>query len=400
MYELFKRLFNLNNNNNNNLNNNLNNIYNKDGTINRSRTGGKNLSNLNNMYNNKDIYDKNGKLIKSFNNNNKDIYDKNGKLIKSFNNNNNSLGKDGSKSDINNNSMNNNTNNLLDNYNNYLLNTSSSYITNYTNRYNRLKEYVKPIIGTNQIAIFDPQAQKINKITVNLTKEENGYNLFPDGCRHIFVDDILYITGGVDALNNPINYCNTFNIKNFELKKMESLNYPHSYHALEYLENYDCIVLIGGELNTVCEIFDIYSKKWVKLPDLNIPRANTNIYYDNTTSDLYVLFGMNSTVIEKNKNTDVIEVLELNDIKSGWMKVDYYQSAGLDLKLYYCVVLPFNRDQLLIYGGSKGRERKKAFALFNMNKCEINKVDKETLELIKIEEKKTKLVDMVLSKIN
>jgi hypothetical protein len=358
----------------NNLNNN---IYNKDGTINRSRTGGKGLSNLNNNNNNKDIYDKNGKLIKS--------------------NNKNSFGKYGSKDSINNNL--NNSDNLLDNYNNYLLNTSSSYMTNYTNRYNRLKEYVKPIIGTNQIAIFDPQAQKINKITVNLTKEENGYNLFPDGCRHIYVDDILYITGGVDALNNPINYCNTFSIKNFELKKMESLKYPHSYHALEYLENYDCIVLIGGELNKVCEIFDIYSKKWVKLPDLNIQRANTNIYYDNTTSDLYALFGMNSTVIEKNKNTDVIEVLELNDIKSGWMKVDYYQSAGLDLKLYYCVVLPFNKDQLLIYGGSKGRERKKAFALFNMNKCEINKVDKETLELIKIEVKKTKLVDMVLSKI-
>ncbi len=90
---------------------------------------------------------------------------------------------------------------------------------------------------------------------------------------------------------------------------MESLKYPHSYHALEYLENCGCIILIGKELNTVCEIFDIYSKKRMKLPDLNILRENINIYYNNTTSYLYSLFGMNSTVIEKNKNTDVIEVL-------------------------------------------------------------------------------------------
>ncbi len=40
---------------------------------------------------------------------------------------------------------------------------------------------------------------------------------------------------------------------------MISLKYPHSYHTLEYLENYVCKVLIGGELKTVCEIFDIYS---------------------------------------------------------------------------------------------------------------------------------------------
>ena len=81
------------------------------------------------------------------------------------------------------------------------------------------------------------------------------------------------------------------------------------------------------------------------------------------------------------------------------MKVDYYQSADFDLKLYYCVILVFNREKLFIYGWNKGRERKKVFALFIMNKCEINKVNKETLELIKIEEKKAKIVDIVLAKI-
>ncbi len=67
----------------------------------------------------------------------------------------------------------NNNDNLLDNYNNNLLNTFLSYMTNYSNRYNYLKKYFKLIIGTNQIAIFETQAQKINKIIVNLTKEEN-----------------------------------------------------------------------------------------------------------------------------------------------------------------------------------------------------------------------------------
>ena len=105
--------------------------------------------------------------------------------------------------------------------------------------------------------------------------------------------------------------------------------------------------------------------------------------------------------MDKNiKNTDIIEVLELNDIVSGWMIVDYYKSVGLDLKISYCLTLPFTRDKLLVYGGSTARSlERRIFALFDMIRNEVIKVDSQTMDLIKLEENKIRSFDKALEKI-
>ena len=94
-----------------------------------------------------------------------------------------------------------------------------SYLTNYTQRYNKLKEKAKPIIGTNQIQLYDLVTKKITKKVLNLTKEEHGYTLFPEGCRHILLGNNLYITGGTDMYRMPINivllYEKTYKISRF-----------------------------------------------------------------------------------------------------------------------------------------------------------------------------------------
>ena len=191
-----------------------------------------------------------------------------------------------------------------------------------------------------------------------------------------------------------------FNIENGQLQKIGNLNDNHSYHTIEYLDNFDSLIVIGGENSNSCEIMDLDSKKWTKLPSLNYPRANDNIYYNNVTSDLFVLFGMEGKMDKNIKNTDVIEVLELNDIISGWMKVDYYKTVGLDLKISYCLTLPFTRDKLLIYGGSTARSiERRIFALFDMIKNEVIKVDPKTMDLIKLEENKIRSFDKALERI-
>ena len=303
-------------------------------------------------------------------------------------------------------SSNNNSNKLKNKRNNNNIipllqpQVSNSLLNHYTNRNTKLKEYAKPIIGTNDITVYNPSTNKLTRIHLNLSKEEHGYSFFPEGCRHILINKTLYITGGVDLINQPINIVLSFNIETKILSRLSNLNTPHSYHSLDYLDNYDCIILIGGEHNKTCELFDIYSEQWTKLPDLNYPRANVNIYYDGVTSDLYVLFGMKGDIVDKTNNSDVIEVLELNDIKSGWIKVDYYKSAQLNFKVNYCAVLPFTRDKLLIYGGNNPRVHKKLFALFNMSENEIIKVDKEVMEEIKLEEKKMRMADIALAKMD
>ena len=302
-----------------------------------------------------------------------------------------------------NNKLENNSINELKNFKNKYKNNvrSVSLLSNYTERYTELKEKVKPLINTNYIQLFDPLTTKISKIKVPLTKEEHGYTTFPDGCRHLLIDSDLYITGGTDNCGYPINIVLTYNLAIGELTRISNLNDNHSYHSIEYLENFDSIIVVGGENSSSCEIMDLDSKKWTKLPSLNYPRANSNIYYNNTTSDLFVLFGMEGEMTEKTKNTDVIEVLELNDIISGWMMVDYYKSVGLDLKNNYVITLPFTRDKLLVYGGSSARSiEKRLFALFDMIKNECIKVDSDTMDLIKREENKIRAFDHALLKIN
>ena len=277
---------------------------------------------------------------------------------------------------------------------------SVSLISNYSERYMELKEKVKPLIGTNYVQFFEPATNRITRVQVPLKKEVHGYTVFPEGCRHILVESELYITGGSDNCGFPINVVLMLNIELGELTRLSNLNDNHSYHTLEYLENFDTIVLVGGENSNSCEIMDIDSKKWTKLPSLNYARANSNIYYNNVTSDLFVLFGMEGGMNGKPKNTDVIEVLELNDIMSGWMKVEYYKSVGFDMKNNYCVTLPFTRDKLIVYGGTSARSIEKGiFALFDMIKNEIIKVDSKTMDLIKLEENKIRSFDTALQKI-
>ena len=256
---------------------------------------------------------------------------------------------------------------------------SVSYLSNYTNRYNSLKEIAKPIIGSNQIQLFFQKSQKIIRKTTSLNKEEHGYSLFPEGCRHILIENNLYIIGGTNHVRQPINIVLCYNILFGTLKRLQDMVFPHSYHTVEYLEN----------------------KKWIKLPNLNNPRGNANVYYNNLTSELFVLFGICGIMCEKINYSDSIEVLELKDIDKGWIIVDYYKTPGLNLKLNYCMTIPFTKEQLLIYGGSNMRSfSKNIYALFHMIKNECNKVDTQTMELIKLEEKKSRLVDLALTKLS
>ena len=277
---------------------------------------------------------------------------------------------------------------------------SVSYLSNYTNRYNSLKEIAKPIIGTNQIQLFFPKSQRIIRKNTSLNKEEHGYSLFPEGCRHILIENNLYIIGGTNHVRQPINFVLVYNVLFGTLKRLPDMVFNHSYHTVEYLENFDSIISIGGENSNQCEIMNLEDKKWRKLPSLYYSRANANIYYNNLTSELFVLFGICGIMCDKINYSDSIEVLELNNIKKGWIIVDYYKTPGLNLKVNYCMTMPFTKEQLLIYGGSNMRSfTKNIYALFHMTKNECNKVDTQTMELIKLEEKKSRLVDLALTKL-
>ena len=353
-----------------------------------------NLNKIEDIQNSKNIT-KNNKMNNTKTNfsnskNKENIYN-----IKKFNTNKNNINKKNLFS--NNNNKNSNTEEMDSSQYNI---KSVAYLANYQNRYNSLKERTKPIIGTNQIYLFDSLSKKIIKKVTSLNKNEHGYSIFPDGCRHILIDNILYITGGN---NNCGNIVLSYDISSNKLTRLPNFISEHYFHTLEYIDNFDCIICIGGENSSSCEIMDINDKKWKKLPSLNYPRANCNIYYNNITEHIYVLFGMKGNLWDKtNKNSDKIEVLNLNNIDKGWTNIEYYKSIGLDLKVNFCKTMPFTKDKLIIFGGNNVRnfEEQNFYALFDMNKNEIIKVDNQTMELITLEEKKMRIADLALTKIN
>ena len=269
----------------------------------------------------------------------------------------------------------------------------------YNERNSKLKEYIKPIVGSNEVIIYNPTLDRSKKMKLSLSKKNHGYDKFPPGCRHLYIENKVYICGGVDELNMPISICLVYNSITNTIERIKDMNVPHAYHSMEYLDNYDCFLVMGGEYNKAVELFDIFTNQWKRLPDLNVARANLNIYFDEFTSELYALFGMLGSVSQKHiNNSEVIEVLELNDISSGWCKVDYYKGSSFDLRNEIVTTLPFTRNKILIYGGKNVRDNGKLFGLFLIDKMEVIKADKEVIENIKCEQKKIKLLNNVYSR--
>ena len=248
--------------------------------------------------------------------------------------------------------------------------------------------------------MFTQNNQKIIRKTTNLNREEHGYNLFPEGCRHILIEGFLYIIGGTNHVRGPTKIVLEYEIATGKIKRISDLNAPHSCHTVEYLDNYDSIICIGGENSSSCEIMNLQDKKWYKLSNLNTPRVNCYIYLNNN-AELFILFGICGIKTEKfNNYSDSIEVLVLNDINQGWIKVDYYKTPGFNLKVNYYMTIPFTGNKLVVYSGSNMRYfSQNIYALFHMVKNECNKVDIQTMELIKLKEKKSRLVDLILTKL-
>ena len=63
---------------------------------------------------------------------------------------------------------------------------------------------------------------------VNLNKEEHGYIFFPEGCRHILLNDNLFITGGTDMYGMPINIVLEYNLQNNHISQLNNLVDNHS----------------------------------------------------------------------------------------------------------------------------------------------------------------------------
>ena len=258
-------------------------------------------------------------------------------------------------------------------------------------------DIAKPVPGTNEIQIYDKKTHSLIKKRVNFDKSKLKFLYFYNGCRSVLMKDRLYITGGVDKENKQIKTCYVYYIKTNELKPMPEMINSRAYHSIEFIDYFKSIIVIGGENNKTCELYDMYNSKWRNLPELNFPRAHSCIYLDRFNNNLYSLFGIVGSISEKNNNyTDIIECLELKKMALGWGKVNYNNKTEMDFKTCLCRIFPINYDMVLVYGASSVRENKKKSAIFVINKQEMVKINSNMFNEIRDKAKHSKELSKII----
>ena len=255
----------------------------------------------------------------------------------------------------------------------------------------------KVIEGTDRIMIYDKKACKLTKKKVNLQKNPHGYTKFPLGCRSVLVGDKLYITGGKDEYQEYQNAL-IYDRKTEKIKRIMDMQNARSYHTMVFNEVFETMMVIGGENNDTVEIFDPLSNRWQLLPELNIPRAIPLFYFDEGRGNMYALFGVEGNYLNSNY-TDTIEVLDLTEIKQGWMKINYNNKARMDFK-NHLNFYPLNDYLLLIYGAFESRLSKRNACVYHLIKAEMNSIDKNLMEDLRNEAKNNKLLSSIVASVS
>ena len=255
----------------------------------------------------------------------------------------------------------------------------------------------KVIEGTDRIMIYDKKACKLTKKKVNLQKNPHGYTKFPLGCRSVLVGDKLYITGGKDEYQEYPNAL-IYDRKTEKIKRIMDMQNPRCYHTMVFNEVFETMMVIGGENNDTVEIFDPLTNRWQLLPELNIPRAIPLFYFDEGRGNMYALFGVEGNYLNSNY-TDSIEVLDLTEIKQGWMKINYNNKARMDFK-NYLNLYPLNDYLLLIYGAFESRVSKRNACVYHLIKAEMNLIDKNLMDDLRNEAKNNKLLSSIVASVS
>lgn len=255
-------------------------------------------------------------------------------------------------------------------------------------------DYAKIIEGTDTIIIYEKVTNKLTKKKVKLNKNPIGYTVFPVGCRCIYINGKVYISGGKDETGLYANVL-IYDTKTEKLKRIMDLIEPRCYHTMVYSDVFETILVIGGENCDSVEIFDPLANRWQLLPSLKFPRANVVFHFDKPRGLMFTLFGRQGNILD-NQFSDIIEVLDLSNFKRGWLPIEYNNKAEVSLKRYVNV-FPLSNYLLLAYGAQTGRKRKRVGVLVNLVKYEIQKIDQKMKDLIYCASKTSRKLNSIVN---
>jgi hypothetical protein len=110
------------------------------------------------------------------------------------------------------------------------------------------------------------------------------------------------------------------------------------------------------------------------------------------------MFGIEGNIVDGNYS-DIIEFLDLKNIKEGWNVLDYINKSNIDLKSLINIY-PLNCDNILLFGGIQFRGNNKGICIFNVFKSEIKSVETKMLEQLRIQAKKNQKLSYILKTIS
>ena len=258
-------------------------------------------------------------------------------------------------------------------------------------------DFGKAIEGTNEIQIYEKKNNKMTRIPIKLTKNPFGYTKFPIGCRSLLIGDKLYISGGRDETDEYANVL-IYERKRNKIRRIMDMKEARSYHTMIYTDVFETIMVFGGENKFSVEIFDPLINRWVNLPSLNISRSNSIFYFDKPRGIIYSMFGIEGNIVDGNYS-DYIEFLDLQNINDGWNVLDYTNKSENDLRSLMNIY-PLNNDLILLYGGVSFRGNSKSVCVFNIPRSEINKIQSNLLETLRIEAKRNKKLSTIIFGLN
>ena len=129
--------------------------------------------------------------------------------------------------------------------------------------------------------------------------------------------------------------------------------------------------------------------------DLEVVQSYVGIAEFETLTVIYEGNGVAIAV-----NGDVVEVLDLANIKKGWKVLNVKNSIGTSLKTHLCVFPIDLQDKILVYGCMKKRKLNKMVFVFDMGKNEYVHIDQTLYDELAEEAKTNKTLSYIVSTIH
>ena len=227
---------------------------------------------------------------------------------------------------------------------------TTSYFQNST-----ISHLMFPLKDTNIIKVYKSDSSYENKY-IQFPQVLN-MNKFLLGSAHCNYNGLLYISGGFinDDKTISSNAFFSYDYNSNSLIYLSGMISPHSNHSMIGHGSY--IYIIGGNQNKSCERYNIKTKQFSAIPNLNKEHEFpiVSIYHN----ILYVMFG------KSNINKHSIEAIDLNGL-SHWEKIHFNNIDNINTNIYGSAVISLDNTLVCFGGFQQGTIINKAF-IFNVD---------------------------------